>query len=96
MGKNKEQYNPFDTVLFWLDLVSVDSWRRVHTPPLGAKSEGMYPESNTSKEQHTLAACGGDVDYGFEFYESLKDGSRTEGKNGMITNTPERKHKEIE
>ncbi|GHV93465.1 hypothetical protein AGMMS50268_39680 [Spirochaetia bacterium] len=58
MGKNKEQYNPFDTVLFWLDLVSVG--------------------------------------YDFAFYESLKDGSRTEGKNGMVTNIPEQKHKEIE
>ncbi|GHT55015.1 hypothetical protein FACS1894109_00760 [Spirochaetia bacterium] len=58
MGKNKEQYNPFDTSLFLLDLASVD--------------------------------------YGFEFYESLKDGSRTEGKNGMVTNIPEQKHKETE
>ncbi|GHU63050.1 hypothetical protein FACS189445_6280 [Spirochaetia bacterium] len=50
MDKSKEQYNPFDTFLFWLDLVSVD--------------------------------------YGFTFYESLKD--------GMITSTPEEKHKETE
>ncbi|GHV24784.1 hypothetical protein AGMMS4952_01040 [Spirochaetia bacterium] len=58
MGKNKEHYNPFDTVLFWLDLASVD--------------------------------------FGFTFYESLNDGRRTEGKNGMITNAPEGKHKETE
>ncbi|GHV73861.1 hypothetical protein AGMMS49940_11630 [Spirochaetia bacterium] len=36
------------------------------------------------------------VDYGFTFYESLKDGSRTEGKNGMITSTPKEKYKEAE
>jgi hypothetical protein len=46
-----------------------DSLRRVHTPrtrlsagePWGG-TKGMYPESNTLREQHTPSACGGVVD----------------------------------
>ena len=39
-----------------------DSWRGVHTPPFRAPKKGMYPESDTYKEQHTLSLQGGVVD----------------------------------
>ncbi|MDR3336569.1 MAG: ATP-dependent DNA helicase DinG, partial [Treponema sp.] len=40
---------------------SPDSLRRVHTPAPWGGTKGMYPESNTLREQHTPTACGGVV-----------------------------------
>ena len=40
----------------------MDSWRGVHTPPFRAFKKGMYPESNTLREQHTPSLQGGVVD----------------------------------
>ena len=54
----------------------VDSWRGVHTPPFRALIKGMYPESDTFKEQHTPSLQGGVVDFTVQtiLVSGLEDG----------------------